>query len=642
MKRVAHHCFILVLCVAAVAAKRDTDSLHSLQLDTEVVAGQSEIVDTILLHNDELPDWLKRQPNPKKFWNDACVKQLSRSSHECLSSWHGFETCSSFPPQTSNFPNETVFEATRRVGAYNCKVRSNGLLCSYPPIGMLAKAAYESLSETDRMTAVVNVDQSVMTHLVGKDKVWIVEFYADWCPHCRKFAPEFFAMGVALRGAGSLTMLGGVNCEVHADLCQEHGVQAYPTLKIFYKGSDEQVTHILQQHGQYLEQKWQGSFNSVNYHGLLLLLSAGTSGKRGLHEDAMANALNRIDAKDDECQVQREVAVGGGWPAAEAHAVFSSRLADARFMLLYTLRHWVSPAAKLAKPRAFTHDDLKPLALWLNVVARNFPDADLAPKFLRLAALVQESANRPEYAVCIDNWTKHLDDLGLPTTDEITAAVPTQTMCETETCRLWTLIHILTVAPQVQWPGASSDAEAFRGIHAFLENYFRCEVCRKHYLLQVMLASYGKEELDTGSVSLAVYFWRFHNAVSTRIAAEKKCIHPVLDRRWPQSESCQKCWKGGPPQWSVIDEAEIALQKISKAETSSEGSSAIVLSMQLPHEGNVTQHLVGAYWPANDTVIRGVISKMWGSHTHKNSAICIRSGQIAIATWLLTVAAVLV
>jgi len=542
------------------------------------------------------------------------------------------------PPQTDErLSNETVLEATSRVGAHNCKARSNGLLCSYPPLDMLEKGAYEGLSDTARMTAVVNIDQSVMTHLVGNDRVWIVEFYADWCPHCRKFAPKFFAIGAALRRAGSLSMLGGVNCEVHADICQEYNVQGYPTIKIFYKGSDEQVLQAFRQHEQ-VAQLQQNLPHEVTAALLLDVLSKSTSGKRGLDPERIAEALNRIDAKDDECQEQRKVAVGGGWPAAEAHAASSSRLEDARFMLLYTLRHWLSPDPKPYRPRAYTRKDLEPLALWLKVVARNFPDADLAPKLLKLATFTEESAKRPEYAVCVDDWTKQLDDLGLPATDEITAAVPTRTTCETETCRLWALIHTLTVAAQVQWPSAAGDAETFEGIHAFLENYFRCEVCRKHYLLQVRAKSYGKRKLDNGKTSLAIYFWRFHNAVSTRIAAEKKCVDPVLDRRWPQSESCPRCWKGGSAQWSVIVEAEMLLQNIEKSEKSFEGSSHEQLTTQLPDEGVVTQHLVGAYWPANDAAIRGVISKMWLSHTQKNSAIYVQSGQIATAIWLLTVA----
>lgn len=586
-KSVTSH-FIVLLGIAAVAANRESDSLLSLQQGDEIAAGEFESVDA-LLKSDEFPAFLKQQPNPKEFWDSVCTPKLHLSNAECESYFHAFESCNSVPKQTSDFPNENVSEATNRVGTHNCKARSNGPLCSYPPTEMLAKGAYEDLSDTAWRTAVVNVDQSVMTHLVGNDRVWIVEFYADWCPHCRAFAPKFFAMGAALRRTGSPTMLGGVNCEVHADLCQEHNVQGYPTLKVFYHGSDERVTMALHDHNE----RWSGG--QVNPELFLTLLNYKTDGQRGLSYQTLTEALTRLDANEGNCQEQRELVVGGGWPAAERHAAPSSRLADARFMLLYTLRHWVSPAAKPVKPRAFTHDDLAPLSLWLNVVARNFPDADMAPKFRQLAAFVEEAAKRLEYAVCVDDWTKQLDGLGIPTIDEITAAVPTETTCQTETCRLWALIHILSLASQAHWPGAASDAETARGIHAFLENHFRCDVCRNHYLLQVETASYGLQEMDRGNISLAIYLWRFHNAVSTRIAAEKNCFHPVLDRRWPSSESCSQCWDSSSRQWSVIVEASELLHDSLRAAL--HDSSDAALPMQLPDEKAVMQQLLGVYWP---------------------------------------------
>lgn len=620
MKRFAQH-VTLVFFVAEVASERET---NSLQLDAADAANDSASSDA-LLNSAEFPDWLKQQPNPKQVWNNICKENLKLSVNECASFFHGFESCSSPPRQISDFPQETIDEATHRVGVHNCKVRSNTPLCSYPQNEVMARGGYEDLSEKARRTAVVNVDRSVMTHLVGKDRVWIVEFYADWCPHCRKFSPLFFAIGSALRRAGSSTMLGGVNCEVHADVCQEHNVQGYPTIMVFYHGSDEKVMAARRQY----ESNHDGD---VRIDTLLFLLSNATSGKRGLSQQALAETFKHLDETEGNCQEQREVNVGGGWPDTEVHVTSSARLKDARFMLLYTLRHWISPAALHAKPRAFTTNDLVPLSLWLHVVALNFPDMDLAAKLRSLAAFVSEAAEIPGHAVCVDDWSHRLDALGLPTTGEIAAAVPTDTTCKTETCRLWALIHILTLASQVHWPGMASHGKTWIGIHAFLEHYFRCDVCRKHFLSQVKVAAYGMKDVESGKVSLAVYFWRFHNAVSTRIAAEKKCIQPVLDRRWPQSESCPQCWTDRAGQWKVIDEAAAMLGQDSP------------LPMHLPNETAVTQHLVRAYWPANlpakVTHMPNLPAKV--THMQKNSAIYIRSGQVASAICFLTVAVALV
>ncbi|KFM25328.1 Putative protein disulfide-isomerase [Auxenochlorella protothecoides] len=63
--------------------------------------------------------------------------------------------------------------------------------------------------------------------------VWLVEFYAPWCGHCRQLAPKWGRLAEALAG---VVRVGAVNCEEEAALCQEHGVQGYPTIKAFVEG----------------------------------------------------------------------------------------------------------------------------------------------------------------------------------------------------------------------------------------------------------------------------------------------------------------------------------------------------------------------------------------------------------------------
>jgi protein disulfide-isomerase-like protein len=62
---------------------------------------------------------------------------------------------------------------------------------------------------------------------------WMVEFYAPWCGHCKKLAPEWKKAAKHLRG---IVRLGAVDCDTHKDLCQQYNIQGFPTIKTFAGG----------------------------------------------------------------------------------------------------------------------------------------------------------------------------------------------------------------------------------------------------------------------------------------------------------------------------------------------------------------------------------------------------------------------
>ena len=73
------------------------------------------------------------------------------------------------------------------------------------------------------------------TKFPGSDAkhVWLIEFYAPWCQHCKRLKPTMERLAKELEG---FVKVGAVNCEKEKQLCGVEGVSSFPVLKL-KKGS---------------------------------------------------------------------------------------------------------------------------------------------------------------------------------------------------------------------------------------------------------------------------------------------------------------------------------------------------------------------------------------------------------------------
>jgi len=90
---------------------------------------------------------------------------------------------------------------------------------------------FEANALYSKSSGVVDLNANNFDNRVkDSEGVWIVEFYAPWCGHCKQLAPEYQKAAKALKG---IIGVGGVNCDEHKQLCGQFGVQGFPTIKIF-------------------------------------------------------------------------------------------------------------------------------------------------------------------------------------------------------------------------------------------------------------------------------------------------------------------------------------------------------------------------------------------------------------------------
>ena len=63
---------------------------------------------------------------------------------------------------------------------------------------------------------------------------WFIKFYAPWCPHCQKMAPNWAEMAKEMKG---ILNIGEVNCDADGHLCRDLHARSYPTI-LFFRGGE--------------------------------------------------------------------------------------------------------------------------------------------------------------------------------------------------------------------------------------------------------------------------------------------------------------------------------------------------------------------------------------------------------------------
>uniref|UniRef100_A0A8C7P9Q8 Protein disulfide-isomerase A6 n=1 Tax=Oncorhynchus mykiss TaxID=8022 RepID=A0A8C7P9Q8_ONCMY len=75
--------------------------------------------------------------------------------------------------------------------------------------------------------------------VLDSGEVWLVEFFAPWCGHCKSLEPEWAAAASAVKEqTKDKVHLGAVDATVHQGLASRYGIRGFPTIKIFKKGEE--------------------------------------------------------------------------------------------------------------------------------------------------------------------------------------------------------------------------------------------------------------------------------------------------------------------------------------------------------------------------------------------------------------------
>ncbi|CAA2998834.1 disulfide isomerase-like 5-2 [Olea europaea subsp. europaea] len=83
---------------------------------------------------------------------------------------------------------------------------------------------------------VLELDESNFDASISTFDYIFVDFYAPWCGHCKRLAPELDKAAPVLAGLKKPIIVAKVNADKYKCLACKHEIDGYPTLKIFVHG----------------------------------------------------------------------------------------------------------------------------------------------------------------------------------------------------------------------------------------------------------------------------------------------------------------------------------------------------------------------------------------------------------------------
>ncbi|NP_001080305.1 protein disulfide isomerase family A member 6 S homeolog precursor [Xenopus laevis] len=101
------------------------------------------------------------------------------------------------------------------------------------------RQSYSGGSGGSKKDVIDLTDDTFDKNVLNSDDVWLVEFYAPWCGHCKTLEPEWAAAATEVKEkTNGKVKLAAVDATVSQVLASRYGIRGFPTIKIFQKGEE--------------------------------------------------------------------------------------------------------------------------------------------------------------------------------------------------------------------------------------------------------------------------------------------------------------------------------------------------------------------------------------------------------------------
>ncbi|CAM9676507.1 unnamed protein product, partial [Hapterophycus canaliculatus] len=364
-------------------------------------------------------------------------------------------------------------------------------------------------------------------------------------------APQWEKVGTALRDSD--VRVGAVNCIKHRRLCQSLLVDSFPTLIALNAPGERRGTAA-----EPAVKIMKPTFST--YHSVMDAVKTEFPSALQIDEAAAGSVAVARALEQEETNLESviEYVAGGGAPC-------KLRVEDAAVSIRFVLRNEVfTQGHKLDEQR------MGALLSFLDLLATTFPGTMNRASFRGLATELRRDPGLNDFT----RWEKRIETFHIgplaPSKEDNWPAANIERGTETGvlnfTSGLWSLFHVLSVSSA---PMRQNSYAVMEGIRSFVENFFRCQECRRHFLEMYATCDNGRcnisksnnmrgQHISEGESALALWVWRMHNAVNTRLARESDQDVDPHKSLWPSATICKECWSGfqqerDQPSWSETE-----------------------------------------------------------------------------------------
>ncbi|EEY65303.1 sulfhydryl oxidase, putative [Phytophthora infestans T30-4] len=337
--------------------------------------------------------------------------------------------------------------------------------------------------------------QNYDTMLKDSDIVWLVDYYAPWCPHCRHFAPEWERVANFYAKTDKV-QVGAVDCTQNSEICNNENIHGYPGVKIHHVPADAEKAVMMARGARGSKSVVDWAERLMEEHGI----------KSGVNVEELAAQLKNFrNAGSLEMKYKR--------------------LYDAGIAAVSTFQNGF-------------------------FMGSNVLEGERYDKNRHVLAMLVESMktsnhwNHADWKILLKNWKEAASDKTFPANLFTSSEDKSYAFCKTYTCGLWSLLHSITVSDvKVSKKSATQPWKPSRTVAAirlYVKNFFGCEECREHFMSSnpesiIKELAVSDEE---GPHAVVMWIWKMHNKVNKALKKQQ----------WPSKTACPVCYvENGEP-----------------------------------------------------------------------------------------------